>query len=180
MAADPIDRAHAAVRIRPARSDDWLAMWDIIRPVFRAGDTYGVATDIDEADARRHWMQLPEASFVALADDGRMLGTYYLKPNHGGPGAHVANCGYIVAEAARGRGVASAMCAHSQREAVTRGYRAMQYNLVASTNTAAVRLWQQHGFDAVGRLPGAFRHPRKGLVDAFVMYKTLDTPPTAE
>jgi ribosomal protein S18 acetylase RimI-like enzyme len=53
------------------------------------------------------------------------------------------------------------------------GFRAMQFNLVVSTNERAVRLWQRLGFATVGTLPGAFRHRELGFVDAFVMFKTL-------
>jgi ribosomal protein S18 acetylase RimI-like enzyme len=141
--------------------------------VFRAGDTYSFAADIAEADARRAWIDVPAVTFVAVAPDGQVLGSYYLKPNQPGQGDHVCNAGYVVAAAARGQGLASRMCEQSQREAVARGFRAMQYNLVVSTNEGAVRLWQRHGFDIVGTLPGAFRHPRLGEVDAHVMYKRL-------
>ena len=102
-----------------------------------------------------------------------ILGTYYIKPNQPTLGAHVCNCGYIVAEQARGRGIASAMCEHSQREAATRGYRAMQYNLVVSTNDVAVQLWIKQGFEIIGTLPNSFRHAQRGYVDAHVMFKQL-------
>ena len=65
------------------------------------------------------------------------------------------------------------MCAHSQREALSRGFRAMQFNFVVSTNEQAVRLWQRNGFEIVGTLPGAYRHSKLGYVDAYVMYKRL-------
>lgn len=163
----------AAVDIRPFEPGDWPAVWAIIEPVFRAGDTYSFPSDIDEADARRAWIDLPAATFVAVDEAQGVLGTYYLKANQAGPGAHVCNCGYVTGDRARGRGVASAMCEHSQRQALEHGFCAMQYNMVVSTNAGAVRLWQRHGFDIVGTLPGAFRHPEQGFVDAYVMYKTL-------
>ena len=159
--------------IRIAEPADWPAIWTILAPVFAAGETYAYARDIDATDARRVWMDKPEATFVGETSDGTIAATYYLIANQPGQGAHVANCGYVVAEAARGAGWASAMCEHSQREAVARGFRAMQYNFVAETNDGAVRLWQKHGFEIVGRLPGAFCHPRAGDVDALVMYKRL-------
>ena len=152
---------------------DWTAVWAILEPVFRAGETYAFAPDLTEAEAHHLWIDMPEASFVATDADGAVLGTYYLRPNHAGPGGHVCNSGYVVADSARGRGVASALCEHSQREAVARGYRAMQFNMVASTNEGAVRLWQRHGFTIAGTLPGAFHHPRHGDVDAYIMFKTL-------
>ncbi len=161
--------------IRLAEPRDWSAIWQIIEPVFRRGDTYTFPPDISEDEARAAWMDVPQATFVAADDDGTIVGTYYLKANQPGGGAHVCNCGYIVSETARGRGIASEMCLHSQREAVARGFRAMQFNFVISTNENAVRLWQRHGFEIVGRLPQAFHHPTLGYVDALIMYKMLDT-----
>lgn len=164
--------------IRSATAADWPAIWAILAPVFAAGDTYAYAPDIDAETARRLWLGKPLATFVGVGADNVIVATYYLVANQPGQGAHVANCGYVVAETARGRGWASALCEHSQAEAKARGFRAMQYNFVAETNTGAVRLWQRHGFDIVGRLPGAFAHPTAGDVDALVMYKTLVAPRT--
>lgn len=159
--------------IRPLHEHDWPSAWAIIEPVFRAGETYGVPTDITEDAAYRKWVTDATGSYVAVDDSGGLVGTYFLKPNHGGPGAHVANCGYIVAETARGQGLATAMCRHSQREAVAAGFRAMQYNLVVATNEAAIRVWRREGFHVAGTLPGAFMHPRHGIVDTYIMFKTL-------
>ena len=146
-----------------------------MEPVLRAGETYSYDRNISEEHAFRVWVEQPTATFVMQDEIGSLIGTYYIKPNQPGQGAHVCNCGYMVVERARGRGVASAMCEHSQREALRLGFRAMQYNLVASTNEVAVRLWRKHGFHIAGTLPRAFAHPRVGLVDAFVMFKTLKT-----
>ena len=142
--------------------------------MFRAGETDVVSPDITEDQARSYWMDSPLATFVALDDDLTVLGTYYLKPNQAGGGGHVCNCGFAVGERARGRGIAAHMCEHAQSEAVNRGFSAMQFNFVVSTNETAVRLWKRHGFEVVGTLPGAFLHPRLGYVDAYVMFKRLD------
>lgn len=159
--------------IRSAIAADWDSIWAILSPVFAAGRTYAYPRDIDEATARAIWMDKPAATFVGIDEQGQIAATYYLIANQPGQGSHVANCGYVVAEQARGAGWASALCEHSQREAKARGYRAMQYNFVAETNEGAMRLWQRHGFEIVGRLPGAFCHPDCGDVDALVMYKRL-------
>ena len=162
------------VRIRRYEEQDWNGVWAILEPVFRAGETYAYPLGISEGDARRKWTSGPNEVFVAEdPGTGQIVGTYYLKPNHDGPGAHVCNCGYVVSANARGKGVASLMCEHSQVEAASRGFRAMQFNLVAASNDGAVRLWKKMGFDIVGTLPGAFRHPSLGFVDAHVMYKLL-------
>ena len=159
--------------VREFEPTDWPAVWALIEPVFRSGDTYAFSTEISEAEAYKIWIEAPAATFVARDDSGAAQGTYYIKPNQPGAGSHVCNCGYIVGEQVRGRGVATVMCEHSQREAVQRGFRAMQFNLVVSTNEGAIRLWQKLGYDIVGTLPRAFKHPTQGFVDAFVMYKQL-------
>ena len=159
-------------QIREATAADFEKIWPIFQAIASAGDTYAYPTDVTKTEAKRLWMELPRKTFVA-EDDGELLGTYYIKTNQAGPGDHVCNCGYMVATAARGRGIATAMCQHSQSVALELGYQAMQFNFVASTNEGAVRLWRKLGFDIVGRLPGAFMHPSQGKVDALVMYKWL-------
>lgn len=160
--------------IRRYQPRDWPSVWSILEPVFRAGETYAIARDITAEAARLAWTRGPKETFVALDQaSGVLIGTYYLRPNADGPGSHVCNCGYVVAEKARGKGIAARLCEHSQQEAVARGYRAMQYNLVVSTNEGAVRLWQRMGFEIIGTIPDAFDHPRAGLVDGHVMYKPL-------
>lgn len=159
--------------IREFRDSDWPEVWRLLRDTFAAGDTYSFAPDSSEAEIRKVWIDAPAATFVARDADGTLLGTYFIKANQPGLGDHVCNCGYVVPASAAGRGIATAMCEHSQAWAKARGFRAMQFNFVVSTNDRAVRLWQRLGFEIVGRLPGAFRHRELGYVDALVMYKTL-------
>ena len=159
--------------IRRFNDLDWPAVWAAIAPVFRAGETYAFSPELSEEEAHNIWVEKPRATYVAVNGGGRLLGTYYIKANQPALGAHVCNCGYIVAKEAEGRGIASKMCVHSQQEAVTLGFRAMQYNLVVATNANAIHLWKKHGFHIIGTLPKAFRHSRHGLVDAHVMYKIL-------
>ena len=166
------------LRIRPVSDSDWHALWAIMAPVFRAGETYPFSPDITESEAHKVWIETPAASYVAVDDDNAILGTYYLKPNQAALGSHVCNCGYIVAGAARGQGIASRMCEHSQQEAIRQGFLSMQYNLVVSTNERAIRLWKKHGFAVIGVLPAAFQHQKLGLVDALVMYKVLSDQPS--
>jgi len=158
--------------IREATDADFDTLWPIIKPIVRSGDTYTIPVDTGKESAQRIWLEHPVKSFVA-EEDGQILGTYKLNINHMGPGDHVCNCGYMVSPKARGRGVASAMCEHSQLEALKHGFKAMQFNMVVSTNIGAVRLWQKLGFEIVGTLPRAFRHPELGYVDGHVMYKWL-------
>lgn len=160
------------MQIREATRDDWDKIWPIFNQVVSAGDTYGFATDTTKAQAEKIWLDAPRKTFVC-EEKGEILASYYLKTNNAGPGQHVCNCGYMVSSSARGKGLATAMCEHSQHVAVELGYQAMQFNFVAASNEGAVRLWQKLGFDIVGRLPGAFNHPSMGYVDALVMFKQL-------
>ena len=158
--------------IRRAGPEDADTVWAMLKPVFRAGDTYLIDPDISRKDALAYWMGASHGVYLAESD-GTVLGTYYLRRNQGGGGSHVCNCGYITAAAARGRGVARAMLTHSLDTAKAEGFRAMQYNCVVATNTRAVSTWDRAGFQTVGRLPGAFHHPHEGYVDALVMWKDL-------
>lgn len=163
------------ISIRRFHETDWPKVWRILQATFKPGDTYAFSSDSTEAEIHTVWVDVPSATYVACTPDGQVLGTYFIKPNQPGLGSHVCNCGYVVAREAQGRGIASAMCEHSQAEAKSMGFRAMQFNLVVSTNERAIRLWRKLGFAAVGTLPRAFRHQQLGYVDALVMFKELST-----
>lgn len=160
------------MQIRPAADADRQTILAIVKPILSAGETYAMARDLDDAGVLAYWFAPSHEVFVAEAD-GAILGTYYLMANQAGGGSHVANCGYMTAPAAQGKGVARAMCEHSLLRARQRGFRAMQFNHVVSTNTRAVALWQSLGFAIVGTLPQAFNHPAHGYVDSYVMFRAL-------
>jgi ribosomal protein S18 acetylase RimI-like enzyme len=162
------------VVIRRARAGDRDAIWAILAPVIRAGETYALPRNMSKRDALEYWHRKGHEVFVA-EDSMRILGTYFLHANQMGGGAHVANCGYITSQDAQGKGVGRAMLEHSLERAMERGFRAMQFNFVVSTNERAVRTWEAYGFEIVGTLPAAFEHPRLGFVDALVMHKQLTT-----
>jgi ribosomal protein S18 acetylase RimI-like enzyme len=165
-------KAHGRMLIRSATTEDHDAIWQILEPTIRAGETYALPSDMSRADAIAYWTGSDRQTFVA-DEQGRIIGTYYLRANQGGGGAHVANCGYMTADQAKGRGVARSMCEHSLQYAHEHGFRAMQFNFVISTNERAIRLWQHLGFEIVGRLPLAFLHPKLGYTDALVMFRSL-------
>lgn len=158
--------------IRPASRADDDALWAILEPVIRAGETYTLPREMTRDQGLAYWFEDGHEVFAA-EEDGRVVGTYFLRANQAGGGSHVANCGYMTAREATGRGVARAMCSHSLEVARERGFRAMQFNFVVATNERAVRLWQAMGFEIAGRLPGAFLHPSLGFVDALVMFRSL-------
>jgi len=162
----------APLRIRPLRPQDHAALPAILMPVIRAGETYALDPGMSEAAALAYWSGPDKTGFVAERA-GRILGTYYLRANQAGGGAHVANAGYMTAADAGGQGVGRAMAEHSLVQARAMGFRAMQFNFVVSSNTRAVRLWQALGFATVGTVPGAFRRPDGVEVDALVMFRRL-------
>ena len=160
------------LNIRIAADADFESIWRIFHDIVSAGDTYPFSPDTDRAAAYKIWMQTPMATYVAERDH-HIVGTYYIKANMPGLGSHVCNAGYMVLKAAHSKGIGRAMCAHSLGEATGLGFKAMQYNLVVSTNAGAVRLWEQMGFKKIGHLPRAFDHCELGLVDAWGMYKSI-------
>jgi ribosomal protein S18 acetylase RimI-like enzyme len=160
------------MHIRSVLPGDGEAIWAILEPTIRAGETYTLPNDMSREDALTYWMSPDHEAFVA-EENGSVVGTYFLRANQRGSGSHVCNCGYVTAPKATGRGVARAMCAHSLAHARERGFTAMQFNFVITTNDRAVRLWESFGFATVGRLPRAFRHPTLGFVDALVMHRFL-------
>lgn len=163
------------MQVRAAVSADADSIWRILEPMICGGETYALPRDITREDALAYWMSPDHEVFVAQETD-TVVGTYYLRPNQKGGGAHVANCGYVTATDSTGNGVARAMCLHSLERTKQRGFRAMQFNFVVASNDRAVRLWRSLGFDTAGRLAGAFKHPSHGFVDALVMYRTLKGP----
>ena len=158
--------------IRKSEKKDRAAIWAILKPIFRTGETYAVDADISKVDALVFWCDGNHVAFVAeLA--GRILGTYYICPNQGGNGGHICNCGFATHDAAQGKGIARAMLEHSLSAATDMGFRAMQFNFVLASNTRAVKIWERYGFVVIGQIPDAFNHPKDGYVDALVMHKRL-------
>lgn len=165
-------RNYMGFAIRKAAPHDFESIWPIFHSIVSAGTTYPYETTTTKEQGYHLWMEVPSATYLAERD-GKILGTYYIKPNHPGLGAHICNCGYMVSPPYRNKGLATEMCLHSQRVASNMGFRAMQFNLVVSTNTTAVYLWQKLGFSVIGTIPQAFNHTQLGLVDAHILYKRL-------
>ena len=159
-------------KIRAATEGDRDAIWNIFHAIVAAGDTYAFDPKMSREEALAYWFRADTHTYVA-EKDGRVVGTYILRPNQLGPGSYVANAAFMVASDAQGSGVGRSMAEHCLGEARRLGFRAMQFNFVVSTNTRAIHLWEQLGFKIVGTLPDAFHHPEKGFVDVYVMYRSL-------
>ena len=160
-------------RVSEQTEADWPEVWRVLEPAFRAGESYPLPRDVSEASAKRYWLKTDGFNAVARDEAGAVIGVYYLRPDQGGPGDHICNAGYVISEAARGKGYATALCLQSQEKARAMGFRGMKFNLVVSTNAAAIKAWKKAGMEIIGTVPGAFRHPTHGFVDAHVMFKTL-------
>jgi len=162
----------AALDVREIGPDQFALVWPIFHVIVAEGETYMYDPAMTLEQARELWTRPPARCFAAW-QAGEVVGTYCLRPNQAGLGDHVANAGYMVAPAARGRGIARALCAHSLDVARQAGFRAMQFNSVVASNEAAIRAWTSHGFVIVGRVPSAFRHRRLGPTDVVVMHRFL-------
>ena len=164
-----------SVTFRVATNDDWPGIWKIFAEVVSAGDTYAYPRDISEDEARSLWLHDGDGrrfTFVALDGDD-VVGTAYMKPNAAGPGDHIANAGWMVRPDHAGRGIGRAFAEHVVERARLEGFLGMQFNAVVSTNERAIRLWESLGFEVVGTVPDAFRHPKAGPVPIHVMYRPL-------
>src|SRR5437899_3707377 len=157
------------MKIRAATNADHDAILKIFHEIVSAGDTYALDPKMSREEALAYWFRADTRTYVA-EKNGRVVGTYILRPNQLGPGSHVANAAFMVASDAQGTGVGRTMAVHCLHEARQSGFRAMQFNYVISMNTRAIRLWKELGFEIVGTLPGGFRHPAKGYIEVFEFF----------
>jgi L-amino acid N-acyltransferase YncA len=161
------------VQIREATTEDWRQIWPIFAATVRAGDTYAYDEGLTSAEAAALWMEPPPGRTVVAEADGVVLGTAKMGPNRAGRGAHIGTASFMVGSEARGRGVGRELAEYVVRWHREEGFRGIQFNAVVETNTAAVRLWKALGFEVVGTVPGAFRHPEHGYVGLHVMFLPL-------
>jgi L-amino acid N-acyltransferase YncA len=163
-----------AVVIRNATIEDWPAIWSFLHEIVARGDTFAYDQDMDESTARAMWLSTPpERTVVAIEGDGSVVGSAQIGPNHAGPGAHVASASFMVDPAHWGKGIGRALAEHAVEWARGKGYRAMQFNAVASTNTHAIALYRSLGFEVLATIPDGFQHPAKGYVGLHIMYRRL-------
>ena len=161
------------MQIREFVEADWPQVWPIVREVVQAEDTFPYDPAMTEAQAREIWVEQPPGMTVVAVEDGKVLGTAKMGTNRPGPGSHVSTASYMVAAETRGRGVGTALLLFTLDWARDRGYAGIQFNAVVETNRAAVGLYEQYGFQVVGTVPGAFRHPTHGRVGLHVMYREV-------
>ena len=160
--------------IRPLSEADWPVFHPVFRDVVAAGETYAYPEGLSSAEAHDLWVESPPGiTVVAVSDDGAVLGSAKAGPNRPARGSHVATASFMVADAARGRGVGRALGEWVLEWAREQGYAAMQFNAVVETNLAAVHLWRDLGFEVVGTVPEAFSSRSHGRVGLHVMHRHL-------
>ena len=160
------------LEIRKATEEDKPEVWGIIKAVIAAGDSYPFYPDTPQEKLLDFWFSKDKKTYAALSEN-KIVGTFFLKDNQPDLGSHIANAGYMVAPEAMGKRVGRTMAEFSLKEAKELGYLAMQFNFVVKSNTVAVRLWQQVGFEIIGEIPEAFQHQENGLTNALIMYRKL-------
>ena len=160
------------MQITPISLNDFEHFWPIFKAVISARQSYTIDPEISYDEAFELWCLVPQKTFVSI-QEGIVTGSYYLQQNAHGPGSHICNCAYMVADEYRGQGIARKLCLHSQQTALDEGFIGMQFNTVVSTNRAAIELWKSLGFSIVGTVPKAYNHKNLGFVDTHIMYKTL-------
>jgi len=160
------------IEIRKYKEEDKPQIWEIIKFVIASGDSFTLAPDAGREEMLADWTSAEKHTFVAV-NEGKVLATFYIKPNQPGLGAHIANGSYMVSPDARRMGIGRRIGEFSIAEAKRLGFHAMQFNFVVKSNEKAVRLWQSLGFEIIGEIPEAFQHKENGLTNAYIMYRKL-------
>ena len=161
------------MEIREFAESDWASVWPIYQGVVNAGETYTYDPSWSEQRAHDVWVEpAPGHTFVAIEGD-RVVGTAHVGPNKPARGSHVATASFMVSADARGLGVGRSLGIHVLESARADGYASMQFNAVVETNSGAVKLWQELGFQIIGTVPRAFEHPTHGRVGLHIMYREL-------
>ncbi len=166
------------MEIRDFEAADWDRVWPIMQEIAQACDTYCYEPDLTKDAGYGEWVVTAPGRTTVVLQEGRVVGTSHMEANRAGPGSHVSTGSFMVASGTRGLGVGTALLRDALGWARDRGFAGMQFNAVVETNESAVELYRRHGFEIVGRAPGAFRHPVKGHVDLLIMYCDFTrTPP---
>lgn len=153
--------------------DEFSLLRDILKETIRSEAYFTLPADAPDEDIFAYWFGGLANEVWVLEENGVILGSFYQRSNHFGLGRHIANGGYVVAPAGRGKGVGRILGEQSLVRAKERGFRGMQFNFVVSTNEVAVNLWKSLGFEVVGVLPKAYYYQQSRYDDAFVMFKDL-------
>lgn len=161
-----------SLEIRSAKKNDEDSLWSVIEPIIRAGGTYVFSPQSSREKIMSYWLNEDKKTYIALIE-GKAVGTFYIKANQPDLGDHICNAGFMVDPEQKGKGIGRRLGQFAISEAKALGYQAMQFNFVISSNHSAVSLWKSLGFQVIGEIPQAYRHPSHGLVSALIFFKKL-------
>lgn len=161
------------LEISEIKLDDFKEIWPLLQPTFAAGETYPLPMDVTADAVKTYWFSADKRVFAARLENGEVVGTYYIRPNQPGLGAHICNAGFVVSGKHGGQGIGTAMGRHALETAKKWGYRGMQFNLVAANNLPSLRIWEKLGFEKIGKVPEAFYYKGQKFVDAYILFKRL-------
>lgn len=160
------------IQIRKASKADYDQIWDIIKEVIRKGDTYAFSPETSKKEMLSIWCAPNTHTYVAILEN-KVVGTFMMKNNQPGLGSHVANAGFMVSQKYSGLSIGKKMGSFSIIEAQKLGYKAMQFNMVITSNKTAIMLWEKLGFEIIGEIPDAFKHKDLGYTNVYIMYRKL-------
>lgn len=139
------------VSLRRVVDDDGRNLRSLFNRTVAETGGYPHEPPVDSDEFEAYWIRA-KTLVVVGEHEGRLVCSYFLKANHPGRAAHVANAGYIVAPPMQGRGLGRRLVEHSLTVARECGFTAMQFNLVFASNPARP-MYEDLGFIVVGRLP---------------------------
>lgn len=157
----------------PFEPKDEKALYEIFREVVDTGSQFPYECSSIEEFHKQFFTQQGQV-YVCHSLDGAVMGGFYLRANFSGRSKHIANAAYMIRSTSRGKGIGSLLIKASLHLAKSLGLHAMQFNMVLSQNTLAVKLYERLGFNIAGTLPQAVRNSDGSFQDGYVMHRKLD------
>lgn len=152
---------------------DEEALYEIFQEVVNSGSQFPYECSSLEEFRRQFFIPKGQV-YVCHSLDGKVIGGFYLRANYSGRSSHIANAAYMIRNTYRGKGLGSLLIKASLHFAKDLGFQAMQFNMVLSQNTLAIKLYERLGFSIVGIIPQAVRNPSGNYQDGYVMHRKID------
>lgn len=158
--------------IKEVSEDHFDEIWPIFQEVVKDADSYPYSPDITKEEAKKLWFSSAAHVYIAYLDS-KPVATRYIVPNKPGLSSHIANTGVMIDKKYRGQGLGKSMMEFAIKKAKELGFKAIQVNLVVSTNIASIKICQKYGFKIIGIIPKAFHYKREKYIDAYIMFLDL-------
>jgi len=121
-----------------------------------------------------HFVGPTSRVYVCRSSQGHVIGGFYLKPNYSGRSKHIANAAYMIKNTHRGLGIGTLLVKASLHTAKSLGFLAMQFNMIFSQNSGAIKLYEKLGFEITGTIPNGIRNSDGSFQDGQTMYRRID------